>query len=188
MFVSGRARLERVAALFGAPSEADSLTVLLLPNLLDAAGRGYSVSSAERTWLFFGPMRNARQAEEVAVHELLHRWIDYACEKHWKEETSAGPDPMPLAKARFRIVADLYPEFQIWVSETIVRAMTAWLVPDLEYLEERGTDRLLSYYQRIGFIGIRAVYDLLAKTARPLLTVVDECISLARRKIWEECI
>jgi hypothetical protein len=132
-------------------------------------------------------MRNARQAEEVAVHELLHRWIDHACEKRCKEET--GPDPMPSARARFRIVADLYPEFQIWVSETIVRAMTAWLVPDLEYLEERGTDQLLVYYQRIGFIGIAAVHELLARTAGwPLLHVIDECISLVRRKVWEGCI
>jgi hypothetical protein len=187
LFVPAQPSLQRLAGLWAGSSEVDPLEVLLLPNLLDAAGRGYSVSTAERTWLFFGPMRNPKQAEEVAVHELLHRWIDHACQEQWTQETS--PDPMPAAKARFRIVAELYPEFQIWVSETIVRAATAWLVPDLEYVEERGTDKLLAYYERIGFIGVGAAYELLIATAgQPLMNVIDECISVVRMKVWEECI
>jgi len=184
-FSAAGQHLARIAALFAEPSDVD---VVLLPNLLDARGRGYSASSASQSWLYFGPMRNARQAEEVAVHELLHRYIDHACEKRWQQEPAPTPDPMPLATARFRIVADLYSDFQIWVGETIVRAMTVRLVPDLEYVEESPAEALLAYYERIGFLGVVAIHELLVQTPEQAFPdVIDECITQVRNEVLKQC-
>lgn len=154
----GFGTLEGIAQQFG---DSDRLAILVLPNLLDAHGRGYSVSSPERTWLFLGPVRNGEQGTEIAVHELVHRWVDWACDTH--ACFAGAPDPMPQAKAQFRIVAELYPELPIWVGETIVRAATARLLPNLRYLEQQGTAELLSYYEQIGFVGISHAYELFAQ-------------------------
>lgn len=186
LFDPAAGHLRTIACGFGEPTSPDPLHILLLPNLLDARGRGYSLSSPGQTWLFFGPMQDEVQAEEVAVHELLHRWVDRACDRRVRAEN--GLDPMPMAKARFRIVAELYPEFPIWVGETIVRAGTAALIPNLRYVEAEAPHELLSYYERIGFLGIKDAYRrFTGHTGRPLLELVEECIDPVRQTILQEC-
>jgi hypothetical protein len=179
----GFGTLERIARQFGEPLGSGAFVILLLPNLLDAHGRGYSVSTEERTWLFIGPVQNEEQGSEIAVHELVHRWVDWACDRHLCFDNV--PDPMPQAKAQFRIVADLYPELPIWVGETIVRAATAWLVPNLRYLERQGTKELLSYYEQIGFVGISDAYELFAH-GTSMSATLGECVGLVRDRVLEQ--
>jgi len=177
---SGFSTLEAIARRFGEPRDAHALTILVVPNLLDAHGRGYSVSSTNRSWLFLGPMQNAEQGTEIAVHELVHRWVDWACDRYHPFENA--PERMPQARAHFRIVAELYPELPIWVGETIVRAATAWLIPSPRYLERRATDELLSYYERIGFVGISAAYQLFLQEPR-IPDELDEVIKSVVEKV-----
>jgi hypothetical protein len=185
-FAAVSQKLHDVAVRLDGPCAAGALDILLLPNLLDAAGRGYSLSAPERTWLFFGPARNAMQAGEVGVHELIHRWTDPVCEAQLQFEDHR--DPMPNAKAKFRIVAELYPDFPIWVSETIVRAATAWLIPELEYVEVQGTVELLEYYERIGFLGVTDAYQLFATRGESnFLEVLNESIAVVRQAALHEC-
>lgn len=169
----GFSTLEAIARRFGEPRDRDGLTILVVPNLLDAHGRGYSLSSENRTWLFLGPVQNGEQGTEIAVHELVHRWVDWACDRYRGFENIS--DPMPQARAQFRIVAELYPELPIWVGETIVRAATAWLVSSLRYLERKGRTELLLHYEQIGFVGISHAYELFAQ--EPLIPeMLDEVI------------
>lgn len=174
--------LEAIAQRFGEPRDRDALTVHVVPNLLDAHGRGYSVSSGNQTWLFLGPVQNAEQGTEIAVHELVHRWIDWACDQY--SPFGRAPDPMPQARAEFRIVAELYPEFPIWVGETIVRAATAWLISTPRYLERQATSELLSYYERIGFVGVSGAYELFAQQLS-IPNALDEVIHSVVDKVLE---
>lgn len=179
---AGFSTLEAIAHRFGEPRDADALTILVAPNLLDAHGRGYSVSSANRTWLFLGPVQNGEQGTEIAVHELVHRWVDWACDRYRPFEFA--PDPMPQARAQFRIVAELYPELPIWVGETIVRAATAWLIPSPRYLERQATAELLSYYEQIGFVGILDAYQFFAQELR-VPDALDEVIKSVVGKVLD---
>jgi hypothetical protein len=175
-------RLEDIASEFGEPS----LEIVLLPNLLDVRGRGYSVSLEGSSWLFFGPIDDECDAESLSVHELVHRWIDVAAERAVSETGAA--DPMPQARAQFRMVAESYPDFAIWISETAVRAVTAWL------MHERSDSRLqrlkddIAFCEEIGFIGIQEAYNLLSSgRKRSLPELVREAIHVIRDKTLSVC-
>ena len=140
-----------------------TISVRLAPNLLDARGRGYSVSFHDETWLFFGPLEHAAQARFVAMHEFLHRWVDPIAER--TANADLEPDPMPVARARYRIVAELYPELAIWIGETVVRALTAWYTARDGEAGTFDLDAVLATQERIGFRGVRDIVGRLRSAA-----------------------
>jgi len=162
----------------------DALEVRLVPNLLDARGRGYSVSFDRETWLFFGPVGNRAQARQLATHEFLHRWVDPIAERCARETTA--PDPIAFGRARFRMVAELYPELSIWIGETVVRAMSAWYCA-------RGADSgsfdlsaALHYQERIGFLGAGEIVNRLREgPAGSIGGMVQEALVLALARALE---
>ncbi len=179
-------QLKDLVAWFGEPSNTLTLEIVLLPNLLDAKGRGYSLSTLQRTWLFLGPIDDPSQAEGLAIHELLHRWIDVVAER--KVQNGHDVDPMPQARAQFRIVAESYPELAIWIGETVVRAVATWLRPILQSSVQNSADESLTYYEQIGFIGIQDAYrHLKGESGRPLLDLIQESIDLVYRRVLMEC-
>jgi hypothetical protein len=158
--------LADLAARFGHPTE---LEVLLWPNLLDARRRGYSLSEDRRTWLFLGPVQDQAEAEALATHELLHRWVDPVAERI----AAAYPNPpMAEARARFRVVADYYAEPAIWVGETVVRALSV--------RESARSEELVGEWEDIGFLGIKEVVQFLsAQRERPHKGLIDAAVRLA---------
>lgn len=176
--------LEVIAERFGEYAESDPLEIILIPNLLDVKGRGYSLSTPQRTWLFLGPVSDLSQAEELAVHEILHRWVDIAAER--MDEKSSDMGPMPHARARYRIVAESYPDLAIWVSEIVVRAATAWLMSDLRNVAQKNIDELLSHYEQIGLVGIQAAYNHLHNEAeRPPIDTIEEAVDLVYHRVLQ---
>lgn len=179
-------QLKDLVAWFGEPSNTLTLEIVLSPNLLDAKGRGYSLSTLQRTWLFLGPIYDPSQAEGLAIHELLHRWIDVVAER--TVQNGHDVDPMPQARAQFRIVAESYPELAIWIGETVVRAVATWLRPILQSSVQNSADESLTYYEQIGFIGIQDAYrHLKGESGRPLLDLIQESIDLVYRRVLMEC-
>ena len=177
--------LEAIAGRFGEPVNSATLEIVLMPNLLDAKGRGYSLSTAQCTWLFLGPVDESSQAEGLAVHELLHRWVDVAADKTVRNSGEA--DPMLKARALFPIVAESYSDLAIWVGETVVRAATAWLVPNLQKPALQSTDELLAYYEQIGFIGIQEAHrHLVGEPERPPRDVIHEAVALVYHRVLSE--
>lgn len=162
-----------------------NVSVQLEPNLLDAHGRGYSVSAPGQTWLYLGPLRNSLEAETLAVHELLHRWVDPVTER-----VSLGNDRnnlMARAKAQFPIVAESYPELAIWLGETVVRAATAWLVPKSTQVPLSNEDQFPVFWERAGFIGFSDAYSyLMNQPEESLEDVLNHAVLLVseRLKRW----
>ncbi|OGN93448.1 MAG: hypothetical protein A2Z75_06240 [Chloroflexi bacterium RBG_13_50_10] len=178
--------LEALAQRFGEPSAGGTLEIVLMPNLLDAKGRGYSVSTAHRTWLFLGPLEDSSQAQRLVVHELLHRWVDVAAERAIKK--GAWADPMPAAMAQFRIVAESYPNLSIWVAETVVRAATSWLLPSLYDTGRQSINGLMSDYEQIGFVGAETAYaHLVAERGQPLADIIQEVVDMVFQQVLNEC-
>ncbi len=128
--------------------------VVLVPNLLDAAGRGYSLSSADTTWLFFGPRSTQVPEQEVLVHEFLHRFADAMADETIPEGT--GDALVPRAIARFPLVAAGYPDFRVWVSETVVRAATVAVLASVGVLAGDQVKPRLDVEQQRGFLGVHA--------------------------------
>jgi hypothetical protein len=173
--------LDEVAERFEGRSNTDKLEIVLIPNLLDAGGRGYSLSTYDRTWLFLGAISEVTQAKELIIHELLHRWVDVAAERVC---TGSSADPMPQARARFRMVADSYPDLTIWVGETVARATTIWLMTNFRNLAQQHTNELLLHHEQIGFIGIQEAYSYLAGEPRQSLEeVIQETVELVYHKV-----
>jgi hypothetical protein len=184
LFDAVRPVLDTIAGDFRDDASGDPLEVRLVPNLLDARGRGYSVSFDRETWLFFGPVGDAGHARQLATHEFLHRWIDPIAEQCAGETTEV--DPIAFGQARFRIVAELYPELAIWVGETVVRAMTAWYVARGPEPGSFDLDAALEYQERIGFLGAREIVNRLRE--RPVGSIVrfvQEAVVLARDRARE---
>jgi hypothetical protein len=176
--------LEMIADDFDGGAQDEVLEVRLVPNLLDARGRGYSVSFDRETWLFFGPVGDRGQARQLATHEFLHRWVDPIAERCASETTAS--DPIAFGQARFRIVAELYPELAIWIGETVVRSLTAWYV---ERGSESGAFDLAAAahdLERIGFLGAGEILDSLRDRRAGLMPgLVHDAVVLARDRALE---
>jgi hypothetical protein len=164
----------------------DRIGVLLLPNLLDIRGRGYSLSSNQLTWLFLGRLENAGQARHLVLHELLHRWVDPAAERFVAGRVAHDPDPMPLARARFRIVAESYPELAIWMSEITVRAATAWMVSNFLGGSPEGVGKSLKFDEKIGFTGLIETFELISRSGKFTQDSVHASVQVAYRCIMED--
>jgi hypothetical protein len=176
--------LEMIADDFnrGAPDEV--LEVRLVPNLLDAKGRGYSVSFDHETWLFFGPVGDRGHVRQLATHEFLHRWVDPIAEKYASETTAI--DPIAFGQARFRIVAELYPELSIWIGETVVRALTAWYVTHRSESRSFDLDATLHSLERIGFLGAGEIVERLRDGASgSIAALVHDAVVVARDRALE---
>jgi len=177
--------LEAIAGRFGEPLNSTALEIVLMPNLLDAKGRGYSLSTPQCTWLFLGPVDEPSQAEGLAVHELLHRWVDLAADKTVRN--GGGTDSVLKARALFPIVARSYPDLAIWISETVVRAATAWLGRSPRKATLQSTDESIANYERMGFIGIQEAYrHLVGEPERPPLKAIEQAIELVHRRVLTE--
>jgi hypothetical protein len=157
--------------------ENDNVLVELKPNLLDAHGRGYSVSTPGQTWIYLGPFKNSLEAETLAVHELLHRWVDPVAEHALLSKDLS--DLMLRARAQFRIVAESYPEIAIWLGETVVRAATASMVPKTGEAALSHEDELSIFWERAGFIGFADAYRyFLSEPKEPLENVLHQAVLL----------
>jgi hypothetical protein len=173
-------RLQSLAARCS--DENNNVSVQLEPNLLDAHGRGYSVSTPGQTWLYLGPLKNLMEAETLAVHELLHRWVDPASEHVLLTDDLS--ELMPRAKAQFRIVAESYPEVAIWLGETVVRAATAWLVPKSVEVMFSNEDELPIFWERAGFIGFSDAYAyVINEPKRSLEDVLSDAVLLVYERL-----
>jgi len=149
-------RLERLSEGFEAGATG-KLNVTVLPNLLDIRGRGYSVSTQSDTWLYAGgPLEDRTYANYLLIHELLHRWVDLLAEE--TSDRAGQQNVMPKAKARFRLVADAYPEFAVWLAEIVVRAAALWLSKSVPEPGFPDVASLLAFYEGIGLIGVRQAY------------------------------
>ena len=176
--------LEMIANDFNGGAPDDALEVRLVPNLLDARGRGYSVSFDRETWLFFGPVGDCGHARQLATHEFLHRWVDPIAERCASETTA--PDPIAFGQARFRIVAELYPELAIWIGETVVRALTAWYVARGPESGSFDLNAALHHQERIGFLGAREIVNRLRDgPAGAIGGLVQDAVVLARDRALE---
>lgn len=148
-----RAHLGSLFEVVEAVARADEhVAITIVPNLLDASGRGYSVSTTSGSWLFAGPVSNAAERERLLIHELLHRWADRAVEETVPADRFFAL-PIELF-ARYRMVAEGYPAVGIVIGEIIVRAATEWL--HTERLIGDGDRALneLRLQERLGFLGI----------------------------------
>jgi hypothetical protein len=173
-------RLQSLAAHFSC--ENDQVAVLLEPNLLDAHGRGYSMSISDQTWLYLGPVKDRLEAETLAAHELLHRWADPAAERVVR--SGRLMDPMPRARAQFRIVAESYPELAIWIGETVVRAATAWLVPESIKVTLRNEAEVSTFWEQVGFVGFADAYRYLVdQSGRSLEKLLDQAALLVYERL-----
>jgi hypothetical protein len=96
---------------------------------------------------------------------------------------------MPLGRARFRIVADLYPDFSIWIGETVVRALTAWYTEHLGWAGQDEIDAAVKYQERIGFLSVGdIVAQLRAASGRAMPGLLMEAAQLARQRIEDTCL
>jgi hypothetical protein len=163
----------------------DRIGVNLVPNLLDVRRRGYSLSSDRITWLFLGGIQHAGYARELILHELLHRWVDPAAERFVSNRNVGDPDPMPLARARFRMVAESYPELAIWTSEITVRAATVWMISHDLGGPPESIDKSLSLDEKIGLVGVTRIFELISKLGKLTPDSVQASVQLAYRSIME---
>jgi hypothetical protein len=168
----------------------NSFEVVMLPNLLDARGRGYSVSTAPASVLFFGPADDSREIEKLVVHEFLHRWVDPIAETLKVEKTI--PDLMTRARAKFPVIAEGYPELSIWIGETVVRAATEWLLPPgLPNARFRNNEDLRRFFEDTGFRGFERAHIFFTRSdAVPLEEVLSEAVRLVGGAVskWRETI
>jgi hypothetical protein len=175
--------LTRLAARFGEPTTSRTMRVFLWPNLLDAQNRGYSLSSSDCTWLFLGPFQDPATAEATATHELLHRWADPEAEH--EVTLMGGKDPMPEARAEFRIVAEAYSDLSIWISEIVVRAITAWLLPRYTEQHHKSAVSYLEQSELQGMVGITAAYNhFCTSPEKPLPALVKDAVQLVHGRVF----
>jgi len=167
------------------PQDTPRPEIIIMPNLLDAKGRGYSASTKRLTVLFLGPLDDPVRNEVLATHELLHRWADAAAEQAVRE--AGGADPMPAARALFRIVAESYPDLSIWVAETLVRSATAWVLPDLHPRGAKDIPQSVSDNDRIGFVGAVAAYRYLEGGGKRTAVAMQEAARIVLRTVQDEC-
>ena len=151
---------EVVAGMLEEPGEA--IEVIVVPNLLDMRGRGYSVSTDDRTWVFVGPSRGRRETRELVLHECLHRWLDPLAEV---AAASRASDPMPALRARYPVVADSYPDLAILTAEVSVRAATAWLLVERGILAQSEARASAEAAERQGFLGAQSALDRLCSSS-----------------------
>lgn len=167
--------LVRIGAPFTEPSS--ELEIILLPNLLDSRGRGYSLSSSRKTWLFLGPALNRSQTRELVIHELLHRWVDPIANK--VVEPARKSEGVRLARARYPMVAQAYPDPTIWVGETVVRAATVWL-------SRRSTSKakqIITQHESQGFVGVRDAYDFLVHQDHTAVESIWEAVDIVNKTV-----
>jgi len=146
--------LPAIARQFSEPLQGLGLRITLMPNLLDAKGRGYSLSSDDSTWLFFGPLEEG-MVIKTAIHELLHRWVDRAIDAAMAETRDFSA--MFRAKAKFPIVAVNYPDLPIWASEIVVRAATMWFIHKMGLSSENPAE-MLALDEHMGFLHVQEVF------------------------------
>lgn len=164
------------------PEPLDKLKELVvLPNLLDMRGRGYSLSAGERTWLYLGPVETEQDAERILVHELLHRWVDPLAAALVNE--AGGTEVMPVAKARYRLVAESYPEAEVWLSEIVVRAATLKITATQD---EQARTRFLSRSEAEGLIGISDAFDRFDNRQRLWSEMLQTITAVVRDRITRE--
>jgi hypothetical protein len=144
-------RVSDVVAGLAQAIDGGAFRIELRPNLLDAFGRGYSVSTAEMTVITLG---GEVRDPSLARHELLHRWADVS--GHAVART-APFDPMPSLVARYPRVAQGYPDLGIWLGEVLVRSACA-------VLEDASRDRVVQLEEQ-GFLGSSLACDRLAASA-----------------------
>ncbi|MCP4702968.1 MAG: DUF4932 domain-containing protein [candidate division Zixibacteria bacterium] len=158
----------------------DYLKIVVWPNPVDAIGRGYSLSCTDCTWLFVGHLTSPFQAKRLLVHELLHRWVDPIAER---EALLYDLDPMPKVSARYRMVAEGYPDLAIWMAELVVRSLTAWYLPDPQLAVGDGLKRWIEQEESYGFIGLGSVYSYLESKTSFSPDVIDESVAILIRNI-----
>lgn len=160
------------------PSHNHPDRVELIVNLLDAKGRGYSLSSHETTWIFLNPVTaNLLELENLILHEMLHRWVDPIAEK--KITGCECSSLMQNASAVFRIVSESYREYPIWVGETVVRAATAWCMR-----EKTNPEQSLQHLEKMGFVGVQKAFDfIVCNSNKPLYRMLPTLIDLVSEDI-----
>ena len=176
------ASVESTAKIFSEHTMSGTLEIVMMPNLLDMRNRGYSLSSDQRTWIFLGPVDDPADWEQLAVHEMLHRWVDPAAEETVLK--NSAPDPMPQFRAQYPVVAQSYPDLNIVVGETVVRAATAWLMARLRTQPSRKTEESISHNEEIGFVGISDAYEhLVSRVEGSPSSALKEAVELVCRRV-----
>lgn len=184
LFQKQENKLQSIASCFSYNAGVDSFDLILLPNLLDAHNRGYSVSMMPATFLFLGPVSSFQEAENLVVHELLHRWVDSEAERI--SAIKVFPNLMPQARAKFRMVADSYPDLSIWIGETVVRATTSWLTAEMPSTRFQNEDEMIVFYEQLGFIGFGKAYRHFNDSQNvPLDIILPEVIQIVGKTVEE---